>query len=419
MMKKIFSYGFALLLGVAIASIISLYWEDFTSPFSIPKTPPVEQTEKTAYADHPATEKEKHSEEEQPHAENIVKLSEEQIQQMGLKFRIAGPGDLLFTLSTRGKIILQPDHLAHVIPKVSGMAREANKNIGNFVRENEVMAVLESRDMADIKASYLAALSEQRLAVSTLEREERLYKEKVSAGQDFLNAKNIYEKAVINVQLSWQKLRAFGISDEEINQLTSQKVPDLRLYQIRSPIDGTVIMRHITKGEFIENTTTIYEVANLSTVWVEIGIYPKDLYRVKEGQQVEVVVPAENKGSQARLIYVSPIIADDTITAKAIAELDNPQGLWRPGVFVKVNIATERASLPLVIPKEAVQNNDGKDFVFVVAADGFERRFVKLGQSDNENVEIVAGLNSGERYVANKTFLLKAELGKSSAEHEH
>jgi membrane fusion protein, heavy metal efflux system len=160
-------------------------------------------------------------------------------------------------------------------------------------------------------------------------------------------------------------------------------------------------------------------VADLRTVWVEIGIYPKDLYRVKEGQMVEVVVPVENKGSQARLIYVSPIVADETITAKAVAELDNPQGIWRPGVFVKVNIATEKISLPLVIPKEAVQNSDGRDFVFIVTAEGFEKRFIKLGQSDNENVEVLSGLNPGEQYVANKTFLLKAELGKSGAEHEH
>jgi len=168
-----------------------------------------------------------------------------------------------------------------------------------------------------------------------------------------------------------------------------------------------------------ENTTTIYQIADLSRVWVDIGIYPKDLYKVKEGQMVEVVVPVENKGSQAKLIYVSPIVADETITAKAVAELDNPQGIWRPGVFVKVNIATEKISLPLVIPKEAIQNIDGRDFAFVVTPEGFERRFIKIGQSDNENVEVVSGLNPGDQYVADKTFLLKAELGKTGAKHEH
>lgn len=413
-MKKFLSYGFAILIGAAISFAICFYWEDFQAQlFELKES---NQTEEIAKADQKKGHQ--HGEEEHQHEENIVKLTEEQIQQMGLKFQIAGPGSLLFTLSTRGKIILHPDHLAHIIPKVSGVAREANKNIGNFVKTGDVMAVLESREMADVKASYLAALSKQRLAASSLKREERLYKEKVSAEQDYLNAKNVYEESIISVQLARQKLRAYGLSHEEINQLADQNDPDLRLYQIRSPIDGTVLMRHITKGEFIENTTPIYEVADLSTVWVEIGIYPKDLYRVKEGQMVEVMIPVENKGAEARLIYVSPVVADETITAKAVAELDNFQGVWRPGVFVKVNIATEKVSLPLVIPKEAVQNSDGKDFIFVAAPEGFERRFLRLGQSDQENVEVLSGLTAGEKYVSNKTFLLKAELGKSSAEHE-
>ncbi|WP_068471072.1 efflux RND transporter periplasmic adaptor subunit [Candidatus Protochlamydia phocaeensis] len=414
-MKKIFSYGFAILFGAALASVISLYWEDMNSQLGgfMQSQPPKE------IAEAEEEKEQKQSEEDPHHDENIVELSEDQIQKMRLIFKPAGPGKLLFTLSTRGKIILQPDHLAHIIPKVSGVAREANKNIGNFVKAGDVMAILESRDIADVKASYLAALSKQRLAISALEREERLYKEKVSAEQDYLNAKNVYEESMINVQLARQKLRADGLSDEEIQHLTDQADPDLRTYQIRSPIDGTVIMRHITKGEFVKNTTTIYEVADLSTVWVEIGIYPKDLYRVKEGQLVDVMIPIENKGAQARLIYVSPIIAEETITAKAIAELDNPQGIWRPGVFVNVTIATEEATFPLVIPKEAVQNSDGKDFVFVSTPNGLERRFVKLGRSDNENIEIVSGLKPGEQYVADKTFLLKAELEKSSAEDEH
>lgn len=415
--KKNLSYGLALIIGAAVAFVGGLYWEKIQSQIStLSASPSIDTIDEIA-----ATEQEKkheHSEEEH-HGENIVKLTEEQIQQMGLKYRIAGPGSLLLTLSTRGKIILHPDHLAHIIPKVSGVAREVNKNIGDFVKVNDVMAVLESRDMADIKASFLAALSKKRLAESSLEREEKLYQEKVSAGQDYLNAKNVYEESIISVQLAKQKLRAFGLENEEIDQLANQNDPDLRLYQIRSPIDGTVLMRHITKGEFIENTTSIFQVADLRRVWVEIGIYPKDLYKVKEGQMVEVVVPVENKGSQAKLIYVSPVVADETITAKAVAELDNAQGLWRPGVFVKVIIATEKISLPLVIPKEAIQNSDGRDFVFVITPEGFERRFIKLGQTDNENNEVISGLNPGDKYVVNKTFLLKAELGKSSAEHEH
>lgn len=402
--RTIFSYGFITAL-IAASIMGGIYWL---------------RSEKTLEEPLPSLDKQtvELSESEHHHEEQVVKLTQDQVQQLDLSFKTAGPGRLHLSFSARGKIILHPDQLAHIIPKVSGVAQEANKNIGNFVRVGELMAVLESQEMAEIKAAYLAALSKQTLAASAWKREEQLFKEQVSAGQDYLNAKNIYEESLIAIQLAQQKLRAFGLSDEEIKDL-SYSPENLRLYQIRSPIDGTVIMRHITKGEFIENKSTIYEVADLSTVWVDIGIYPKDLYRVREGQEVEITVPNENKQADARLIYVSPIVNDETITAKAIAELDNPVGAWRPGVFVNVDITTKNISLPLVIPQEALQSSEGKDFIFVVTPEGFEKRIVKRGSSDKENVEILSGLNPGEQYVANKTFLLKAELGKSSAEHEH
>ncbi|CUI16055.1 HlyD family secretion protein [Candidatus Protochlamydia naegleriophila] len=404
--EKSLFYGLALLFGTSALFFASFYY--------------IEESGKKAEAEgKEVAMAEEHSHKHDHEDENRLILTNDQIRQLGLAYRIAGPGELLLTLPARGKIILHPDLLAHIIPKVSGIAHEATKNIGNEVQRGGVMAILESRDMADVKAVFLAALSKNRLANSTLQREERLYREKVSAGQDYLNAKNSFEESLINLQLAKQNLKAFGLGDHEIDQLAQQKDPDLRLYTIRSPLNGTVIMRHITRGEYIENTSVIYEVADLSHVWVEIGIYPKDLFRVKPGQMVEIATSVENKRAQARLIYVSPIVADETIAAKAVAELDNSQGLWRPGIFVKATIATDKTLLPLVISKSAVQSSEGKDFVFIVIPDGFEKRFVKLGLSDQESVEVLSGISPGEKYVANKTFLLKAELGKSSAEHEH
>ncbi|MBS4164401.1 Uncharacterized protein PRO82_001729 [Candidatus Protochlamydia amoebophila] len=357
-----------------------------------------------------------HSQEE--HEENFVYLTIDQIKQLGIRIKKAEAGTLFLSISTPGKIILQPDQLAHIVPKVSGITREASYNLGHLVKRGDIMATLESSDMADYKATFLAALSREKLAQSILKREKKLFQEKVSSEQDYLNAKNGYEESFINLQLVKQKLQAFGLLSSEIEELAVQNDPNLRLYSIRSPIDGTVIMRHITIGEFIENTNIIYEVADLSKVWVEIGIYPKDLYKVKAGQSVVVTIPSENKLAQARLIYVSPIVADETIAAKAIAELDNQTGDWRPGVFVKALIETDQLSCPLVVSNDAIQMIDDQPILFVGSKNEFEKRVVQLGQSDGKNTEILSGLKPGESYVVNKTFLLKAELGKNSAEHE-
>lgn len=350
--------------------------------------------------------------------ENVIQMSQDQIKELGIQTKKVSPGKLSVTISTRGKILLHPDRLVHVLPKISGVAKEAMKNIGDSVNEGEILAVLESREMADTKAYYLAAKEKLALASSLLEREKRLNEKKVSAEQDYLNAKSVYEEARINVQLAKQKLHAFGVNDDEIQGLSNEQDPDLRIYDIKSPMKGIIIARHLTKGEFVENTTTIYEIADLSKIWIEIGVYPKDLIRVEKGQFVDVFFP-DGKNVSAKIIYLSPIIQDETITAKAVAEVDNPKENWRPGSFVKVNIATEETTVPILIPKDATQEIDGKEFIFVKVPEGFEKRQVQLGVSNDANVEILSGLSLGEEYASSKTFLLKADLSKKEAEHEH
>lgn len=350
---------------------------------------------------------------------NIVKISPEKNKEINLKIDTAKPGTLQLSLSTRGKITLDPDRVAHIIPKVSGVAKETKKNIGNSVRTGEVIAVLESQEIADLKAAYLAALSKEKLAASTLEREEKLNQKKITPKQDYLNAKNSHEEARINLQLAAQKLRAIGLLENEVQFLSDHDAPDLRRYEIRSPIDGTVTMRHITKGEYIDNTAIIYELADLNNLWVEMAIYPKDLDKVKEGQQVEILHPNEDTASTpAKLIYVSPVITEETITAKAIADLSNTQGLFRPGTFVKVNIATEKVPCSVIVPKESVQQMDGGDFMFTCTEGGFEKCPVQIGLSDQKNVEILSGLEPGKPYAANNTFLLKAEMNKDLVEDD-
>lgn len=365
------------------------------------------------------SDEKEHTHNDSDHEEGIVALNDEQIKRLELQIQTADKGDMLLTLSTRGKITLDPDRLAHVIPKVSGIAKEARRNIGNDVKQGEIIAVLESQDVADLKAAYLAAISKEKLANSILMREKTLYRRGVSAGEDFFNAQNAYEEAHINLQLAIHKLLALGLSEKEIQYLANHSDSNLRTYPIYAPIDGTIIMRHITQGEHIENTAIIYEIADFNHVWVEIGIYPKDLHRLKDGQTVEIINPETHHSAEARLIYMSPIIADDTITAKTIALLYNPHGIWRPGSFVKVSIATEKISCPLLISKDAIQKMDGKDCAFVATDKGFEKRELQLGRSDRQNIEVISGLNIGEKYVANRSFLLKAEMNKElAADHD-
>ena len=213
-------------------------------------------------------------------------------------------------------------------------------------------------------------------------------------------------------------MKAFGLSNEAIAQLPEQKERPLRDYEIYAPIDGTVLKRHLTMGEFIDHQATIYEIADLSSVLAETAVYPKDIQRVHEGQQVEVMNLENHSTAKGPLIYLSPMIDGEAIAVKAIALIDNPKGDWRPGLFVNVMIATDHISSPLVISKGALQKIDGKDCAFVKTAKGFEKRELKVGRCDNQNIEVLSGLLPGEKYVSKNPFLLKAEMNKDSAKDE-
>lgn len=349
-----------------------------------------------------------HEEEE---LSSFIEMDESKAKAHGIDIKPAGPGKLDVHLSSRGKVILHPDNVAHILPKISGVAKEARKNRGDSVEAGEVIAVLESREMAETKANYLAALEREKLSQSVFDREEQLYHKKVSSEQEFLNAKATLQDAKIQLQLSKQKLIALGLEDHKQDE-------DLRFYEIRSPIKGTVIARDITYGEYVEERTPIYAIADLSKVWVEVGIYQKDFPNVKEGQEVIITLSDADQNATGKIIYVSPIIDEDTITAKAVVELDNASGEWKPGSFVTAKIQVQDVEVPLVVSQKAIQLIEGEPIVFIRKDEGFEKTSVSLGRSDGTNVEVLDGIEPGTPYACTNSFLLKADYGKDSVEHE-
>lgn len=347
-----------------------------------------------------------------------LSLSDRQITDMGITTSNASSGSLSFSLTARGKISLHPDKLVHVLPKMTGVAFETRKNIGDSVSEGEIIALVESKEIAGVKADFLAAIQKERLGSSIFEREKRLYEKRISSEYEFLQAKAAMEEAKIHLKLSEQKLHALGLNKEDLCTLCEKNNPDLRIYEIRSPLNGTVINRHISVGEYLEETAPIYVLADLSQVWIEIGVFPKDIEKVRVGQTAHIKIPGSSLKGEAEIIYVSPIIRDETIASHAIALLDNNDGRFRPGTFLTVEIDTDVVPAKIVIPKEALQEIEGHPVVFIRNPSGFELRCVQTGKNDSQNVEIVAGLFEGEEFASTNTFLLKAELGKGDVEDD-
>lgn len=355
---------------------------------------------------------------EEEHAEGVIALTEQQITAAGIKITAVGPGKLSREVSVPGKIVAAADRMAQIVPKVSGTVTEAAKNLGDIVEKGDVLALIESREMAESVADYLAAKRAEELARTTFNREKGLWDKKITAEQDYLNARNVHQEAKIRFDLTRQKLQALGHDSEMLKEFdTAEASERLRFHELRSPLSGRIIARELTLGEYVDATHSAFTVADLSVVWVETAISPGDLPFVKEGQTATVV--GSGGKADGKLIFVSPAIDPETRAAKAIIELDNKDSQWRPGEFANAAISTSAQQIDLIIPKEAIQTIEGKSVVFTRTPQGFKKHEIVTGREDINHSEVVSGLNLGDSIAITSTFTLKAELGKAEAEHEH
>ncbi|MGE3537796.1 MAG: efflux RND transporter periplasmic adaptor subunit [Candidatus Tectimicrobiota bacterium] len=358
--------------------------------------------------------KDAHGDEEK----KLVRWPAAKVQQLGIKVAVARAESLQTSLTLPGAIVLNADRRVHIVSRIPGIVQEIRKQLGDPVRAGEVMAVIDSRELADTKAAYLAARERVTLTETTFTREKDLWEKKISPAEDYLKAKQALAEVRIELQVASQKLRALGFSEASVQQLSSRANASLTRYEVVAPLAGTVIQKHIAVGEMLKDDTEAFMVADLSTVWVDLNISAKDLLLVRKGQRV-VVAADPTMQAEGTVSYISPMVSDETRTVVTRVVLPNPDGRWRPGLFITATLTASDTPVAVLIPKTATQTIDGQPHVFVQTPEGFAPRPVTLGRANETHVEITTGLQAGERYAMTETFILKAELGKGAASHEH
>ncbi len=348
-----------------------------------------------------------HGDEEE---EEGLRLTPEQHKRFGIVLQTAGPGSLKTEISLPGEITFNQDRVAHIVPRVAGIAREVFKSTGDTVTTGELLAVIESRELADAKSEYLAAKARAGLTEKTFAREKALREQKVSSEQDFLEAEQAQAESRIELRSAEQKLHALGLPEADIQALDPEHDAVITRYEIRSPIDGTIIERHISLGESLAADADIFTVADLASVWVDLTVYTKNIGTVRPHQDVTLRV--DHSGVQARgeVAMVTPFADASTRSATARVVLDNRDGQWVPGTFATGFISTDVENLPVVVPRGAVQNIEGRDVVFISHKGAYEMQPVTVGRTDRTQVEIVAGLQPGTSYVTDGAYQLKATV---------
>ncbi len=346
--------------------------------------------------------------------EGRVEIPDEMLKSMGIEVLTAGPAIIKPKLKLPGEVIFNEHNIVRVVPRVPGMVTAVYGHHGQQVQKGDVLAVVESPMLADLRSQYFVAKKRLALAKATYEREKQLWEEKITAKQEFLLAEELWNEAQIALELAATKLRALGVQPESNHLKTN-----ITHYEIRAPLSGIIIAKAIVLGEALKEDREIYTIADVSTVWIAVTVYPKDLNVIRMDQKVTVKATAFDVEAEGTVTYISTLIGGQTRTATARVELDNAEGKWRPGMFVNAELVAEEIEVPVAVSVDAIQTLRDWSVVFGRYDPYFEVRPLELGRSDDEMVEVLKGLTHGEQYAGGNSFALKAELGKAGASHDH
>lgn len=353
-----------------------------------------------------------HKEEGGEHKEGSVEMAEARLKQAGVVLETAGAAELSNAIPLPGELRFNQDRLTEVTPRLAAVTVSVHKNLGDNIKRGELLAVLESQILAEWRSEYLANQKRLQLARTTYQREQKLWQEKVTAEQDYLTAQKELADAEIALQASKDRLTSIGAALPTENRALAR-------YEVRAPLSGTVVEKHLTVGEAVKEDTTLFQIADLSDIWAEFAVYPKNFEQIKLGQQVSIRTSEGSVAVTGKVAYIGALVGEKTRTATARVTLPNPDGRLRPGMFVNIEVAEGSVKVPIAVKADAIQSIEGKSVVFVREGNSFEPRTVELGRQTGSLIEIRSGLKSGERYAAANSFVIKAELGKATAEHSH
>ena len=359
---------------------------------------------------------------------DLVQLSEEAIRRTGLEIVTVQEREIPVEMTVAGRVAHNGDRTAQIKSYISGIVTECCKSVGDWVRKGETLTVLHTHQTHDLLAEYRQAIAEYHASESELElareayrRESRLLELKVGsiaktreAETALTRAESALEAADASIEATIAHLDYLVVEiPEEIRNRQSGPVPDFDI-EVQAPIAGTIVSRTITPGSVVDPTDDLYEIADLSRLWVIAQVPEERLAELAVGMTAEVEVRAyPGRAFRGRVARIGSELDPETRTVQVRCEVANPGGALKTGMYATVVLRASRSRNAVVVPESAVQHLEEEAFVFKPAGDGaFRRQAVTAGRSVDSFVEVTGGLSAGERVVTHGSFLLKAEMLK-------
>jgi len=407
---------FALILIVLVAAILI----PGCGKKEAPKDEKHASTGEKHEAGHEGEHKGEHEGEREKEEPDVVTLSPEKQKAAGIEVRKAAFENIAVPLSATAAIEMNMDRSAKISPRTSGKVVRIVASQGDRVKAGQALAYLDSVELDQTWSDYIKAKGKVELAGKNLQREETLFEKKISPEKDVLKARQELGEAEADINFARERFRLFGVN---VSQFGESKVSGSHpLAPVTSPVSGVVIEKAVTQGETVNAEKPLFTVADLSTLWVVIDVYEKDISRLKPGTGVKVSVTAfPDKTFRGKVSYIGDVIDEKTRTEKARVTIDNSSGLLKPGMFATVLVDAAGGSAQLLaVPEEAAFIDGNRRYVFIqTAPDRFRMREIEAGRTLGTRLEVKSGLKEGEAVAVKGAFILKSELKKGELVDEH
>lgn len=331
---------------------------------------------------------------------NIVHLSNENKELIKIETTKAEMKKLKTKIFVPGVVTYNEKRLTHITSRISGIIEEVFVFLQTRVKAGEHLLSIYSPEYLTFQSEFIQA-------------EERLKRTKqIKDIEEETTAKSIYESAK-------RKLEILGVTEEEISKLEKSHAPQTSLI-VRASFTGTIVESNVVQGNYVQPGSNLYKLADLTTLWIIADVYEKDIAYVESDKIAEIQTTAyPDKIFKGNITAIGDILEEKTRTFKVRIEITNPEGKLKPGMFVNILIESESYIEIFAVPISAIQTEGGKEIVFIEKKPNtYIKREVKTGLRSEEFVQILDGINTGEKVVSKGSFILKSELLKKELEEE-
>jgi cobalt-zinc-cadmium efflux system membrane fusion protein len=361
--------------------------------------------------------------EEGEHADEVI-LNEQQRQSLGINVETLNAGSAASTIARPAGINYNLDNIAKVGPRIEAKVVRVLKDLGDRVGRGEPLALMSSVELGKAKAEYIRLKARLKSEQARYKREQSLYEQEISSEAELLEAEASFEEAQAELNATAEALRLYGLSDANIQNIETQSDQPLSRFYVTSPIAGVVQERNVSPGQTVSSSETPIHIANLSELWVIIDAYEQDVRYIQQGQTVSLSVRSiPDETFTGTINWISYALEEGSRTMPVRAVVNNPDRKLRVGMFGTARIQTGQKRDVAVISVDAVQTIEGESKVFIPGGEdgSFRPVIVRLGEENEGLVEILSGLQPGDKAVTAGAFDLKSALTAKtrSASHGH